>query len=83
MMPMTMRLMPISDIIGSIINRHLRKEMMHISYIIGSRQYVTKGNVLTHRLRNREDWTRNVRSVILRPISAQFTTMTVVHFQGT
>jgi hypothetical protein len=38
---------------------------------------------LEHRLRKREDWTRNFRSVILRPILAQFTTMTVVHFPGT
>jgi hypothetical protein len=37
----------------------------------------------THRLRKKEDWTRNFRSVILQPISAQFTTMTVVHFLGT
>jgi hypothetical protein len=43
----------------------------------------TKVGVLIHRLRKRKDWTRNFRSVILRPISAQFTTMTVVHFQGT
>jgi hypothetical protein len=38
---------------------------------------------LSHRLQKREDWTRNFRSVILRTISTQFTTMTVVHFPGT
>jgi hypothetical protein len=36
-----------------------------------------------HRLRKREDWTRKFRSVILRPIWAHFTTMTVVHFPST
>jgi hypothetical protein len=40
-------------------------------------------SVIQHRLRKKEDWTRNFRSVILRPISAQFTTMNVVHFPGT
>jgi hypothetical protein len=39
-------------------------------------------DALSHRLRKREDWTRNFRSFILRPILAQFTTMTVVHFPG-
>jgi hypothetical protein len=40
-------------------------------------------SVMNHRLRKREDWTRIFSSFILRPISAQFTTMTVVHFPGT
>jgi hypothetical protein len=39
--------------------------------------------VCIHKLREREDWTWNFRTVILRPISAMFTTMTVVHFPGT
>jgi hypothetical protein len=42
-----------------------------------------KNDALNHRLRKREDWTRNFRSFIRRPILAQFTTMTVVHFPGT
>jgi hypothetical protein len=35
-----------------------------------------------HRLRKREDRTRNFRSFILRPISSQFISMTVAHFLG-
>jgi hypothetical protein len=45
--------------------------------------HIHSKSVIIHRLRKREDWTRNFRSFILRPILAQFTTMTVVHFPGT
>jgi hypothetical protein len=39
--------------------------------------------MMSHRLRKREDCTRNFGSFILRPILAQFTTLNVVHFPGT
>jgi hypothetical protein len=50
------------------------------SYVKG---FARVASDLNHRLRKRGDWTRNFRSFILRPILAQFTTMTVVHFPGT
>jgi hypothetical protein len=63
---------------------HIPPKMASVFYLEAkkSRGIVSDARPM-HKLRKREDWTRNFRSFILRPILAQFTTMTVVHFPGT